>query len=209
MGEMGKQFAHATVALGLLPGQFETSTQLRAIVAAFVGETDGVQALEDALWDLYSIRWPWIATGAQLDGIGDIVGEPRGSADDEVYRSLLYLRIAINVSEGEPERVIDAAQAATGATEVHLLEVPPATVAVYLHAPERLDLTGRIGEVTAGGVAIAVTASESATPFVFGLDRDASGTGAGAELAYGAGWGESGAGNEAIGGAFTELFHTS
>lgn len=207
MAEMGKQFAHATVALGLLPGQFENSTQLRALVTALVGESHGVQELENVIWDLHSLRWLWIATGQQLDGLGDVLGWPRDSDDDDEYRESLYLAILINISEGEPERVIEATETITRATEVHLIEKPEATVVAYAHALTRWDLVHLVGRVSPGGVQTVVVGSEDTTPFVFGVDRDASGTAAGAELSYGDGWGESGTGNEDVGGLFTELFY--
>lgn len=207
MSEIGKQFSHKTVALELLPGQFESSDDLRALVAALVGDTaEGIQELEDVLWVLYSQRWLWFATGAALEGLGDILNEPRASDDDEEYRDQLYLKILINVSEGEPERLISAVLRVTGASEVHLIEKPVATLVLYAHELEKTLFIYRVPDVSAGGVLTVVTGSESATPFVFGVDRDASGTGYGAELSYGAGWGESGVGNENIGGDITELF---
>lgn len=206
MAEMGKQFSHLTVALGLLPGQFAGSAKLRDLVEIFVGADHAVQELEDVLWDLFSRRWLWIATGEQLDGLGDLLDEPRPSDDDEVYRELLKLKVLINVSEGDPERIIDAALAASGASLVHLMEPPPATVLVYAHGLTSTSWLSRIPEVVAGGVRTIITGSESLTPFVFGVDRDALAGGHGAELSYGDGWGESGAGNEEIGGDFVELF---
>jgi len=206
MSEVGKQFAHATVALSLLPGQFQDSTDLRALVTALVGESHGVQEVEDALFDLYQFRWLWIAEGEQLDGLGDILGLPRNATDDEEYRGNLYLRVVINVSEGEPERLIEAAEMATAASEVHLIEKPSATAVLYVHELTRWELVSWVGDASAGGVLTAVVGSESDTPFVFGVDRDASGTAAGAELDYGDGWGESGTGNESIGGDIAELF---
>lgn len=207
MPEMGKQFAHATIALSLLPGQFQESTDLRALVSALVGETHGVQECENTLWDLHSMRWLWIATGQQLDGLGDVLGWPRDSDDDDEYRESLYLAVLINVSEGEPERVIEGVETITRASEVHFIEKYDATFVVYAHALERWDLIYLVGRIAPGGVQTVVVGSESANPFVFGVDRDASGTAAGAELSYGTGWGESGAGNTAEGGLITELFY--
>ena len=206
MAEIGKQFSHLTVALGLLPGQFEDSALLRDLTQVFVGETHGVQELEGVFWDLYTKRWLWIAEGAQLDGLGDILDEPRASADDDEYRDLLYLKVLINVSEGEPERIIEATQRATDGTEVHLIERDVATVEVFALALVKTAWIPRIAKVTAGGIRTVVTGSPSPNPFVFGVDRDAAGVGAGAELDYGTGWGESGAGNTTEGGLFTELY---
>lgn len=209
MSEIGKQFSHKTIAVDLLPGQFENSPELIKLVEAFVGENEAIQELEDVLWVLYSQRWLWFATGAALDGLGDILNEPRASDDDEEYRDQLYLKVLINVSEGEPERLIEAVLQVTGASEVHLLDKRHATVVLYAHELEKTLFIYRVPDVTAGGVLTVVTGSEEADVFVFGVDRDAAGTGYGSELGYGVGWGESGAGNEGEGGHFTELFEQS
>lgn len=206
MAEMGKQFAHRTVALSLLPGQFENSNNLRALVGTLVGTDHAVQELEDVFWDLYSRRWLWIAEGAQLDGLGDLLGEPRASEDDEEYRDLLYLAILVNVSQGEPERIIEATLRATDGSEVHLIEKQPATVEVFALGLTKTAWITRIAKVACGGVRTILVASPSANPFVFGVDRDAAGASAGAELDYGTGWGESGAGYESEGGLFSELY---
>jgi hypothetical protein len=206
MSEAGKQFDHAGVAVGLLPGQFEDSTNLQALVRALVGEDHAIQELEDVLWVLYSQRWLWFATGAAQDGLGDILDEPRASESDALYRDQLYLKVLINVSQGEPERLIEAVQRVTGASEVHLIEKLHATVVLYAHGLVNTLFIYRVPQVAAGGVKTVVTGSESTNPFVFGKDGDASGTLYGEELDYGTGWGESGAGNESEGGDFAELF---
>lgn len=202
--DIGKQFSHATVALGLLPGQFELSTKLRSIVSAVA---DQCQAIEDALWELYSMRWRWIAEGAQLDGLGDIVGEPRTTDDDDIYRGLIEVKILTNTSVCEPERIIRCVNIGMDSSECHIIEKDYATIVIYAHLLTRNGpIAARMSDIAAGGVKVAVTGSEE-DPFVFGLDRDTSGTGYGTELDYGDGWGETGAGNESIGGDFTELYH--
>lgn len=207
MPELGKQFAHLTVARGLMPGQFKNSTNLDALLAAFVGETHAVQELENVIFDLYSKRWLWIAEGAQLDGLGDILDEPRESADDEEYRSQLYLKILTNVSQGEPERLIEAANRAASPSAVHLIERPVATAEIYLHGYTETKWIPRVERVAAGGVQIIVTGSTTTNPFVFGVDKDGSGTGYGSELPYGDGWGETGAAYVDEGGLFTEILY--
>jgi hypothetical protein len=207
MAEIGKQFFHNRVALDLLPGQFQNSTNLRALVTALVDGDTGVQSLEDTLWDLYTLRWLWLAEGRQLDGIGDILGEPRsGTTPDDEYRARLYVRIVSNTSQGTPDEILALADAATVPTFVELIEKFPAMVYIYSHVPTAFDSFYLMTAAVCAGVYLAVVASVSSTPFVFGVDRDAAGTGFGTELAYGEGWGESGAGNESIGGDIAELF---
>lgn len=206
MADIGKQFSHKAVAIDLLPGQFETSEDLQALVTALVGETHGVQELEAVFWELYSLRWLWIATGAQLEGIGDILNEPRVSDDDEEYRDQLYLKILINVSEGEPERLIQAVLQVAGGSHVHLIDKHYATVVLWAYELTKTQFIYRVPQVSLGGVMTVVTGSTSSTPFVFGVDRNEDGFGYGSELPYGEGWGEIGAGNEGYGGNFSELY---
>lgn len=168
--------------------------------------TWGIQELEDVLWDLLTLRHLSSATGKQLDGLGEIVGEPRGSTDDEVYRDGLYLKLLINTSEGTPERIIEIVDRVAGGSFVQYSDRPPACAHVYVHEISKFDWLFRIHRAVIGGVRFVLSASEQSDPFVFGRDRDSAGIASGAELNYGLGWGESGVGNENVGGFFTEIF---
>lgn len=58
------------------------------------------QDIEDALYDLLTLRAIDTAEGTQLDNIGTIVGQDRGGLDDDEYRPRLRARIATNRSAG-------------------------------------------------------------------------------------------------------------
>lgn len=77
--------------------------------------TAGVQSLEDALWQLYTLRWLDTATGVQLDGLGQILTFARNTPDDEVYRLELKARSVQLISESEPEALIRVVAFMTGA----------------------------------------------------------------------------------------------
>lgn len=67
---------------------------LRAWMTAF-------QELEDATQQVLALRTVDVATGAQLDVIGKLVGQPReGVSDDELYRRRVRARILVNRSTG-------------------------------------------------------------------------------------------------------------
>jgi len=201
---------HASEVLALLPGQFEESALLRALVAASVGPSDpttwGMQELEDVLWDMLTLRWLASASGQQLDDLGVVLDVPRPSSDDDEYRDLLYLQVLIDTSLGDPERMIAIVLRASGATLVHQIEHPPAAHSFYCHHISKFAWLARAAEAALAGVRTVITGSETFDPFVFGKDSDAAGALHGDELPFGHGWGESGAGNEDIGGDFTELF---
>lgn len=95
---------HAELALKRLLSQYQDSDNLKSFIRAIIGP---VQSIEYVLNDLNIYRQLAFAEGVQLDLIGTIVGLPRPSgATDEEYRQILYGQIGINVSEGQPEQVI-------------------------------------------------------------------------------------------------------
>ena len=69
--------------------------------------------------------------GVQLDIAGEIVGMERDNRDDESYRSLIFLKILINISSGEPEVLIQAIQQLYGSNLVDYTPVYPAKVRIW------------------------------------------------------------------------------
>lgn len=59
-----------------------------------------IQALEDAGWAVFTLRFLSVATGDALDRWGRMVGEPRNSDGDNFYRVRITVRIAVNRSRG-------------------------------------------------------------------------------------------------------------
>lgn len=64
-----------------------------------------LQQLETVFYDLLERRL-LDGEGAQLDGVGDIVGEPRRGRADSAYKIRLAVRILLNVSSGTPEEIL-------------------------------------------------------------------------------------------------------
>lgn len=64
------------------------------------------QELENAAWDVILKRMIDNAQNAQLDTIGKIVGQSRGTQADAVYRVYITARIRINRSQGHADDVI-------------------------------------------------------------------------------------------------------
>ena len=87
-----------------------------------------IQEIESTLEDLNTLRSIDTATGAQLDGLGSIVGIERGILNDEDYRTRIKAKILINISEGEPEIIITAYSLLTGSSVTFLQEHYPAGV---------------------------------------------------------------------------------
>lgn len=90
---------HVLAALSRLIAQDKKRAVYKRIVTILV---DRIQRMEDVLWDLHEQRWIDTAIGAQLDVLGDIVGEARQGRDDDTYRLWIRARARANRSRGTP-----------------------------------------------------------------------------------------------------------
>jgi hypothetical protein len=71
-----------------------------------------------------------VGRGVQLDRIGRLVGQARGSASDDLYRLYLRARIRVNQSNGSPENIYSVFYAFLGSTTAgELLYTPGYTAA--------------------------------------------------------------------------------
>ncbi len=105
---MATRVDHETEMVGRLPVQYR-KIRIEAYARVIASE---IQAVEDALFDLLTLRQIDTATDATLTRIGDIVGQPRdGITDDDVYRRLVRARIAANKSRGTPDDILRVARA--------------------------------------------------------------------------------------------------
>jgi vacuolar-type H+-ATPase subunit E/Vma4 len=94
---------HAVRALARLAQQFKAKPRLQAVLDNLNAQT---QALEDALWQLYSERLLETAVGAQLDNLGRILDQARESATDDEYRVRLRARMIARRSSGTTSEVL-------------------------------------------------------------------------------------------------------
>lgn len=92
-----KKTTLTTEGLDNLVQQFKSKENLEAFLTAFL---DQCQDVENASFELIDERTLDAAVGAQLDGIGEIVGLDRGGLSDEDYRTRLRVQIRINKSDG-------------------------------------------------------------------------------------------------------------
>jgi hypothetical protein len=118
---------HVITGLARLGQQFINAADLRALQASYLKE---VQALEDALWAMLTDTLE-TAIGAQLEVIGRIVGQQRGSLTDEPYRVFLRAAIAANKSRGTGEDLILVTSLMLGGLSTFILtEYPRAFVLI-------------------------------------------------------------------------------
>lgn len=115
--------SHIQDAINRLAQQYADSSNFQAILSSF---NEQIQDLEDTFFNLIEGQWVDNAEGQILDDFGTIVGQDRLGFDDDFYRILIYVKMGQNVSEGEPERLIDVYKIITRANLGWIFEDFPA-----------------------------------------------------------------------------------
>ena len=147
---------------------YTNSTQFLSLLDALVKEFD---TLEQLFGSLILSRGLNTSFGAQLDGIGIIVGEPRNSLPDEAYRSAIKYKISLNSSGGQIETIITFVQRATGALKVSLSELGNANVGITILGGNIFpELRSQIDRLLAGGVAIEWVVQDQVDRFVWSAE---------------------------------------
>lgn len=121
----------------LLIEQFKRSPDLKSVVSIF---TDQMQTVENTNDNLIMSRLIDTSEGVQLDGIGDIVGEPRNGRSDDAYREAIKFKTFINASNGEPNRLLDILKNITNGTDASILEFFPASAFLFTDGTPSADL---------------------------------------------------------------------
>ena len=146
---------HFQQAVARLMSQYGQAQNLQNFMGAII---QPIQDIEYVLNDMNTERSLANAFGVQLDNIGTIVGLARpAGASDAQYRIDLQAQIGINISEGQPEQVIQTYQLLTGSPLVLLDEYPPAEVMleadyVFSNQPAVDAMIATIQEVLPAGV---------------------------------------------------------
>lgn len=106
--------------------QYKGKPNTESLLEAFVQEFQNLESLGKQLNEMRSVN---TATGNTLDRLGSVVGQRRlpGQSDDD-YRVLVKSKISQNVSQGEPERLIEVYKTLNTTTLVILEENFPASV---------------------------------------------------------------------------------
>lgn len=132
--------------------------------------------LEYAAQQLLLLRSIYTATGIWLERIGAIVGQSKGDLDDEVYRRLLFARIATNRSTGRRADLIKIAKLVLNDSAARIAVTSPgiATGVVEIVDVAVLDelagiLFGFLADGTADGVRLIVQTSPDVMAESFAL----------------------------------------
>lgn len=119
---------HVEDAKNRLLEQYKGKPALASLLGAIVQEW---QEIETVCKDLNDDRSVDTALGAILDRVGAIVGQAREPGQsDEDYRILIKSKIGQNISQGEPERIIETFKVLKQASIVLLMEFFPGGVGV-------------------------------------------------------------------------------
>jgi len=114
------------------------SNDFEKLVRSYAAE---VQAFNDAAVALLSLVSLDDATGAQLDGLGQIIGAERQGLDDTEYRNYLRAIIQVNKSGGTIPQLVEIVRLATNTTlpqaAVELAESYPGDF--YIKVSVKLD----------------------------------------------------------------------
>lgn len=108
---------HVTEALERLTEQFKDKPNFVAFATALIAP---VQDIEDAMQQLLLERDIETAIGAQLDMLGEIVGQARGGLGDDEYRRYVRARIKANRSRGTVEDLLQVARLVLGDADAAL-----------------------------------------------------------------------------------------
>ena len=114
----------------LLTQEYKGKPRIEGFLCA-LGEQ--AQLLENAFYQLLTLRSLSTATGVNLDRLGDIVGEKRRDRLDDVYRVYIGIRILVNSSDGKVEQILSIMRAAFGnMAGFYIFENAPMSVQVFL-----------------------------------------------------------------------------
>lgn len=166
-------------AVSLLASQFQirngdgSLTNLQKVIHALSGQA---QVLNEQELLLATQRYLNTAFGAQLNGLGQILGLARSSGQrDQSYREDLQFQIFVNQSNGTPEELIAILKYLTDATKIWYDEIYPAAYQLTTNGltfPENpSDLVLAMQNVSPAGIAfVGITATYNTNPFSFSSD---------------------------------------
>lgn len=121
-------------AIARLTDLYRTKPHVRALTETLAERF----ATEDAIeYELYLAQWISTASGALLNAVGELVGEPRLGRSDDLYRLWIQARVRINRTQGTAADSYHLIRLIAGtATDVHYLPMPPAAYTIEVNGTD-------------------------------------------------------------------------
>lgn len=156
---------HEELGLARLIWQYRGSQpRLQAWLAAYLEQ---IQSLEDVAIQVMTDRWPLTAIGVQLDTLGKIVGQSRGTLTDDQYRLFILARILVNKSKGRAAELGDILTI-LGFPTIDIWEHYPGEIHVSVAGADFGELVVELlADAKAGGVLLRFTFSDEDEDDVF------------------------------------------
>ena len=151
---------HIADALNRLLEQYKNKPKTEGLISAL---SQQFQDMEDVTFSLILGREISSAVGAQLDLMGTIVNLSRASGQsDDRYRTLLYVKVGQNTSQGAPEKLISIYKLLTDANTIFYQNLNRASIMLTvdkdidpLNDPDDVTfIYTNLEDVAAGGVRI-------------------------------------------------------
>ena len=140
-----------------LAEQFKRSYFLQDLICSL---TDECGELDVVYRDLKFLRAVDTAVGEQLSQLAELVGAKIAGMTDGQARAQIRYQIAVNISNGEPETVIDYIKAVTGSSSINYAEVYPAKVSIFFNGGTiPIGLVALANQIAPAGVGIELTSS--------------------------------------------------
>lgn len=163
--------SHCEDAKNLLTQEYKGKPRIEAFLCAL---GDQCQLVENAYWQLLTLRDLANATGINLDILGKIVGEPRKDRTDDVYRTFIGIRILVNSSDGQLEQLLTILRTAFGSSAgFYIFENYPMSIQIFLPSdigdilPLDFTLYLRLAKDAAVGMAFTWTVVAETETFTF------------------------------------------
>ena len=157
---------HETLGLARLLWQYRgDQPRLQGTLVAFL---TGLQSIEDVSLEVLTGVWPLTAVGVQLDVIGDVVGQLRGTLTDDEYRLAILGRIFVNKGDGQLPQFFELLQILGVAEQIRAYEFYPAAFEVGSSQVTYPDVFGDlVGDLSPAGVACYFTYSDEDDDAIF------------------------------------------
>lgn len=148
----------------LLPQQYKDAPNINAILEVLASPFEDLLTVFEDIKNLLSID---DNEGAQLDLIGDIVGEKRKGRLDVDYRKGIKFKIFKNTSKATVVDVVKIMKFISDASLVVYSDNPPASYTIYTNGKTLTsDIQVLMDKLSAGGVSVIVYASDGEVPFI-------------------------------------------